>query len=95
MAVNAQGGSVANDGLIQGKTGTAVAAKTDVNNGESGKIVSPAGDVTVNTETGNVDNKGVIDGQQATSVTQVKTLRTTKCRNHFSRRKSGCECTRW
>ncbi|WP_146115145.1 hypothetical protein, partial [Haemophilus influenzae] len=52
VAVNAQGGSVENDGLIQGKAGTAVAAKTDVNNGESGKIVSPAGDVTVNTETG-------------------------------------------
>ncbi|WP_146121961.1 hypothetical protein, partial [Haemophilus influenzae] len=65
----AQNGSVDNNGLIKGEAGTTVTAKTDVNNGETGKILSPAGNVSVNAETGNVDNKGVINGNQGTSVT--------------------------
>ena len=69
MDVNAQNGSVDNNGLIKGEAGTTVTAKTDVNNGETGKILSPAGNVSVNAETGNVDNKGVINGNQGTSVT--------------------------
>ncbi|WP_181185001.1 hypothetical protein, partial [Haemophilus influenzae] len=62
VAVNAQGGSVENDGLIQGKAGTAVTAGQNVTNHEGAEITSAEGKVAVNAQGGSVANDGLIQG---------------------------------